>query len=165
MIEIVRIPDERKSVVIGSKGTVKRKIEKRTETVVDIGDVVKISGEDPLMVLKAKDIVLAIARGFSPANAYKLLEEEKELHVISLDGETVKKRQRLVGRVIGRDGATKKRIEQDTGAAISIQGKTLSIIGTFEELGPAEEAVAELLSGKTHSYAYKKMNIKKSKMI
>jgi len=163
MISIVRIPDERKSVLIGTRGHVREKIEKSTGTKIEVSDVVKISGDDPLLVLKAKEIATAIGRGFSPGKASRLLEEECELRVISLEGESLKKRKRLFGRVIGKNGGSREKIESEAGASICIYGKTLSLIGTPDELGPAEDAVEELLAGKTHSYAYRKMQMKKSR--
>ena len=163
MMEIVRIPIERKPVLIGKNGAVKERIEKNTETKLEISDCVKISGEDPLLVLKAKEIVTAIGRGFSPEVADKLLEEDRELHVVSLEGDTLKKRKRLLGRVIGRNGRSRRKIESETGASICIRGKTLSIIGNREETEPAEEAVEELLAGKSHPHAYKKMIMRKSR--
>jgi ribosomal RNA assembly protein len=161
MIEIVRIPDERKPILIGQRGKTKKGIEKCTGTSIEVSDDVTISGEDPLLVLKARDMVLAIGRGFSPKEARRLLDDGCELHVISLEGETLKKRRRLLGRVIGKQGKAKKRIEADTGASISIQGKTLALLGTHEEIGPAEDAIEELLAGKTHAYAYRRMYRKK----
>jgi ribosomal RNA assembly protein len=117
------------------------------------------------MVMKAREVVTAIGRGFPPETAFRLIDEDAELHVISLEGESLKKRKRLFGRVIGRDGGCRKRIENDTGASLAIYGKTLSIIGEQDQVGPAQDAVEELLSGKTHAHAYKKMHIKRAKMI
>ncbi len=162
MIEIVRVPDERKSVLIGKDGRVRGMIEKGTGTKILVSDAVEISGDDSLNLLKAKDIVTAIGRGFSPGKARRLLEEGCELRVISLDGESLKKRKRLFGRVIGKAGRCREKIERETGASVCIYGKTLSLIGTPDELGPAEDAIEELLSGKTHSWAYRKMQMKKS---
>ena len=163
MIEIARIPDERKSVLIGKGGKVREMIERCTGTVIEVGDDVKVSGKDSLQVMLAKDMITAIGRGFTPGKANKLMVEGSELRVISFDGETLKKRKRLFGRVIGKDGRTRERIEASTGAAISIYGKTISFIGTPSEVGPAEDAVQELLLGKRHSYAYIRMLAKKSK--
>jgi ribosomal RNA assembly protein len=162
MIEIVRVPDERKSVLIGKDGRVRGMIEKGTGTSIKVSDAVEISGDDALSVMKAKDIVTAIGRGFSPRRAKRLLEEDCELRVITLDGESLKKRKRLFGRVIGKAGGSREKIEQETGASVCIYGKTLSLIGTPDELGPAEYAVEQLLSGKTHAWAYRKMQMKKS---
>lgn len=162
MIEIVRIPEERKSVLIGKDGHVRQWIEEGTGTGIGVSDIVEITGNDPLGVMKAKDIVTAIGRGFSPRAARRLLVEGCELHVISLEGESLKKRKRLFGRVIGRAGGSREKIESETGASICVFGKTLSIIGMPGEIGPAEDAVEQLLAGKKHQWAYRKMRMSKS---
>ena len=161
MIEIVRIPEDRKPVLAGRGGKARVLLEKETKTSIDISDEVRITGDDPLLVLKARDIVQAVGRGFEPKKAMRIVHDDAELRVISMTGERLKKRQRLFARVIGRQGRCKKKIEQETGADIVIHGKTLALIGTRDELGPAVSAVEELLSGKTHAYAYKKMHIRK----
>jgi ribosomal RNA assembly protein len=163
MLEIVRISEERIPAVIGKGGRTKASIEKWTSTHLDIGDVVRIEGEDPIMVLKARDMVCALGRGFSIQQAKRLLEEECVLHVLSLNNESRKKRERLIARAIGSEGIVKKRIEEESGAIVCISGKTLSLIGTPEQLRPAEKAVEEILLGKTHAWAYKAMRMRKEK--
>jgi ribosomal RNA assembly protein len=165
MIEIARIPDERIAVLIGKNGSVKKSIERATGTQIEITDIVRIEGGDPIRTLKARDMVLAIGRGFPPGTAKRIADEDCEFHVISLQGETQKTRQRLLGRVIGNNGRAKKRIENETGASICIKGKTVSLIGTPEELEPAEDALRELLAGKTHAHAYSVMNRRKERLL
>jgi ribosomal RNA assembly protein len=157
IIELVRIPEDREPVLIGKNGSVKKKMEAMTRTEIEVSEGVKITGDDPLLVLKARDMVTAIGRGFSPGEAERLAEDECEFHVVSLQGETLKKRTRMLGRVIGNAGRTKKIIERETGACVAVKGKTVSVIGTPEELAPAEEALGELLGGKTHAHAYSMM--------
>lgn len=163
MIEEVKIPEDRLPVLIGKKGRVKKSIEELTETQIEVSDWVKITGEDSIKLMKAKDMVKAIGRGFTPEEAERLAEDDCSLHVISLSGETYKKRIRLIGRVIGNKGSSKNIIENETGASIAVKGKTVSTIGTPEETAPAEEALQELLAGKPHGYAYKSMNMRKKK--
>lgn len=163
MIEEVKIPEDRIPVLIGKKGRTKKNIEQLTDTQIDVSDWVKITGDDPLKLMKAKDIVRAIGRGFTPEEAGRLGEEGCHLHVISLEGESSKKRTRLLGRVIGNRGRTKQIIENETGAALAIKGKTVALIGTAEQTAPAEEALQDLLSGRTHGYAYKSMNRRKNR--
>ncbi len=162
MIEVIRIPEERIPILIGRSGSVKKRIEKSTHTEIEVSDTVKITGDDPIGLLNAKDMVTAIGRGFSPNEVRRLAEDDCELHVISLHGESLKKRIRMLGRVIGNDGRTKKIIENETGASIAVKGKTLSVIGKPEEMKPAEEALGELLDGKTHAHAYSMMRRRKS---
>jgi ribosomal RNA assembly protein len=163
MQEIVRVAEDRIPAVVGKGGRTKAAIEKWTGTHLDISDVVRIEGDDPMMVLKARDMVTALGRGFSMKDVKRLLEDDCCLHVISLGCEKQKKRERLFARVIGNGGVVKKRIEEESGALVCIRGKTLSIIGKPDEVQPAEKAVEELLLGKTHAWAYKAMRMRKEK--
>ncbi len=155
-IENILIPDERKAALIGRDGKTKAAIEKATGTRLRVGDGVEIEGE-PLDVMAARSIVLAIARGFSLTDAMLLLDEDCCIDVISLRGETKKAEKRLMSRVIGRGGQAKKTIEDETGAKLAIYGKTVSIIGDARQLAQAREAVELLLKGKTHAYVFKRL--------
>ena len=163
MIEYVRIPGERIPVLLGRNHSSLKQIEEETGTIITIDDGVKIEGNDPIMMLKTKDIVTAIGRGFDVKKSLRLLEDECELRVISLTGETQKKRTTMLGRVIGNKGRSKNIIEKETGASVAIKGKTIAIIGTPDELVPAENALEEILIGKTHAHAYNVMKRMKRK--
>ena len=153
MMEIIAIPRQRKPVLIGRNGSVKERIEKETKTKIRISEDVKIEGE-ALSVLKAKDIVRAIARGFSPEKAFMLLDEDCQLDIITLVNENENTRERLFARVIGRKGKTRNIIEQKTGAFLSVYGKTVAIIGRHDQLSRARLAVEHLLEGRTHKSVY-----------
>ena len=131
-------------------------IERATKTKLRISDMVEIEGE-PIPVLTAHNIVAAIARGFNPKEAMLLMNEEFGIDIISLHGETEKATKRLMARVIGKAGRSKKTIERETGAIVSIYGKTVAIIGKVGQLAPARDAVELLIKGKTHAYVFKRM--------
>ena len=154
--ESILIPEERKAALIGREGRTKAYIEKMTKTKITVSDGVEIEGE-AVAVLTVCNIVLAIARGFSPKDAMLLLDEEYCIDVISLRGETQKAEKRLLARVIGKNGQAKKTIEEETGAKLAIYGKTISIIGTAEQLRDAREAIELLIMGKTHAYVFKRL--------
>lgn len=153
MLELINIPEERKAVLIGREGRVKKEIERKTRTKIKISGDIEIRGE-PLDIIKAKETIKAIGRGFSPDHALKLLDEDFQLSIISLKGDSPKKMKRLLARVIGREGSAKKKIEELTGCHICIYGKTISLIGTWEEIEKARKAVEEILEGKPHSHVY-----------
>jgi ribosomal RNA assembly protein len=157
MKDFVKIPKERIPILIGTEGKVKKELEKRTGTRITVAEDAEIEGET-FDVMLAASVVKAIARGFSPENAFLLLDEEHELNVITLSGETDKTVKRLMGRVIGREGKTRRKIEEMCGAKVSIYGKTVSIIARTGEMGAASRCVETLLKGKTHGYAYKVMD-------
>jgi len=154
MKDFVKIPRERIPVLIGKEGSVKKELEKRTATKITVTDEIGIEG-DTIDVIVAANVVKAIARGFSPGNAFLLLDEEFELNVITLSAESEKAVKRLMGRVIGKQGKARKKIEDMCGAKISIYGKTVSIIARSGDMAAASRSVETLLKGKTHGYAYK----------
>jgi ribosomal RNA assembly protein len=162
MIATLMMPEERKRVLIGKKGAVKKLIEEKTRTRIEIGFEVNIEGES-LDALRAKEIVRAIGRGFSPRKAMLLLDEECQLKVISMSGENPSTIKRLFARVIGRDGKTRRKIEQCSGAAVSVYGKTVSVIGKADCIDIAARAVEQILGGRSHGYVYKRMEHSKQK--
>lgn len=149
----VNIPEERVAVLIGAKGKTKREIEKRTKTEISVEETsVSIDG-DSMGEWTARDIVKAIGRGFSPERACLLLDEDSVLEIIPLTDltSTEKEMIRQKGRIIGRNGTNRKFIEKMTGAYVSVYGKTVAIIGPYECISMAKEAIMMLLSGKPHS--------------
>lgn len=162
MISTVMIPEERKNILIGKNGSVKKKIEQKTNTKIEIVNDVSIEGES-LDVMKTVQIVKAISRGFTPRKALILLNDEYQLIIISLVGETPNTIKRLFARVIGRDGKTRRRIEKDTRTVVSVYGKTVAIIGKSNELDYARNAVEQILRGRSHGYVYKRLDCSKRK--
>ncbi|MFQ5647631.1 MAG: pre-rRNA-processing protein PNO1 [Candidatus Aenigmatarchaeota archaeon] len=156
MIESIQIPEERKAVLIGKKGEVKEELETDTGTSIRVNELVEIEGEPP-GIYQALEAVKAIGRGFNPEHAFLLLEEGYQLHVISLHGEKPATIKRLMGRVIGRKGVSRRIIEQSTGTHISVYGKTVSIIGEWEGVEKAREAVEALLAGRKHGGVYRRL--------
>ena len=116
-----KIPCERIAVCIGTNGATKKHIEDVTHTKITIdsadGNVLVESTpdtEDPLAVWRARDIMLAIGRGFSPKRAFQLFDEDIILEVIFLDesASTPKALKRIRGRLIGERGKTRRIIEE-----------------------------------------------------
>ncbi|HOP09732.1 MAG TPA: KH domain-containing protein, partial [Candidatus Methanofastidiosa archaeon] len=62
---------------------------------------------------------------------------------------------RMKGRLIGQEGKTRRNIEENTGVFVSVFGKTVSLLGTFDEVFDAKKAVDMLLEGKPHSAVYR----------
>ncbi|MEA1993475.1 MAG: KH domain-containing protein [Euryarchaeota archaeon] len=168
--EFIKVPQKRIGTIIGKNGKTKRRIEENLSVSILVEDgTVKISKEsmdDPLAVWKARDIVKAMARGFSPRKAFQLFKNGKILEIIDLKQyiKTKKELLRKKGRVIGKNGKTREYIEEMTGAYVSIYGKSISFVGEFEDVYDAKKAVVMILRGKPHSVAYKYLeNAKKKK--
>lgn len=158
MFQAIKIPEKRVSALLGKRGKTKKHLEQSTHTMVKVqreGDV-EISGElEGVMV--ATEIVKAIGRGFPEEKAFLLLNDENQLAVISLQGETEKTIKRLFGRVIGKQGKAKRQIERLTGASLCVFGKTIAVVGSAEAVSRATSAVDDLLGGRKHAYVYAKL--------
>ncbi|MBI4177018.1 MAG: RNA-processing protein [Candidatus Aenigmarchaeota archaeon] len=155
VIEFVKLPDERKAVVIGKNAAVKKGIEEATDTEITVDDDVKVEGENAVGVMDAKNIITAIGRGFPPEKALKLSNSDNMLEIISLKDYSPKKRMTQKSRVIGTKGRTRKLIEEFTGCDLSVYGDTVSIIGEWEKANIAKQAVEQILAGRSHAAVYK----------
>ena len=170
-VEIVKIPKDRVGVLIGKKGGVKKKIENELKVKLEIDSdgtvtIYSKNEEDPLALWKAKDIVKAIARGFNPEIALKLMSDDYVLEIIDIEdyAKSENALRRLKGRVIGKEGKSRRYIESLTGANISVYGKTVSIVGEADQVQIAKEAVEMLLRGKSHSKTYKFLERERQKL-
>lgn len=168
-----RIPRERIAVCIGKNGETKKHIEDATSTKITIdstdGTVLVESTpetEDPLAVWRARDIMLAIGRGFSPKRAFQLFDEDMILEIIFVDelASTPKALKRIRGRLIGERGKTRRIIEEFTGTSLSIYGHSASIIGTIERVKAAKDAVQMLLKGMPHKSVYSFLDRKRREL-
>jgi ribosomal RNA assembly protein len=163
--EVVKVPQARLGAAIGKDGEVKKKIEEATKTRISIdsaeGNVTIEATEatdDPLAVWRARDAVIAVARGFSPRKAFRLLDEEEAIEVIDLAdfvGRSENALKRLRGRLIGLNGKARRIMEELTGANVSVYGRTVSIIGEFDQLKVANEAIMMLIKGAQHRTVYR----------
>lgn len=172
--EYLKIPKERVGVLIGKDGTTKEHVENMTSIKLDIdsetGSITIIPTEemeDPLAVWKARYIVKAIGRGFSPETALKLLDDDFILEIINLPdfvGKSKKAILRQKGRIIGREGRTKEIIHEMTGVEISVYGKTVALIGDMERIQVAKEAVQMILDGVRHKSVYAFLEKKKNEL-
>jgi len=157
-MEQLKIPKERVPVLIGTKGTTKRKIQKLTKTTLKInsenGDVF-IEG-DSLDIFNCLNIVKAIGRGFNPDIALKLLNEDYNLEIISIEGFSRNKKDlvRIRSRLIGTEGKARDSLEKLTNTDIVVYGKTVGIIGKIEDVMVARQGITNLLQGSKHGNVY-----------
>jgi len=110
-------------------------------------------------LMKAKSIVEAVGYGFEPEDALRLRSSEYMIHVIDLRNYVDKDKQnhmrRIKARLIGEEGRTKRILEELTGANIVISDRYIAIMGTYEEVEGARNAVEMIINGKQHSTVYK----------
>ncbi len=158
-----RIPEDRIGVLIGPGGRTKRAIAEATGAAVSIdaedGEVtVEAPDTDPMAAMKARDIALAIGRGFSPERAMRLARENTFLGILDIKvttghHETAALR-RIRSRVIGTGGRARARIEELSGCSVSVYGSTVALIGREDQLERATRAVELLLRGSEHSTVF-----------
>ncbi len=161
----VRIPVDRLAPLIGEGGKVIRELEERTNTLITVDEVnasvsIEPASPDTTMdkLLKARDFIMAVAAGFSPDKAWRLLDEGQVLVVINLKeviGSSPNHLTRIKGRIIGEKGKARRNIEQMTGTDINVYDDRVAIIGDYESAQIAREAVQMLIQGRMHSTVYR----------
>ncbi|MCI4460159.1 MAG: hypothetical protein JHC13_04605 [Acidilobus sp.] len=116
---------------------------------------------DAANVLRARDIVRAIAIGFSPQDALQLLDEDYVLVVVDVAqavGDKENHLRRVLGRVIGENGRARRTLEEITGTKIVVNDRGLvGIIGDYERSQIARHGVELLVQGKMHATVYRRL--------
>jgi len=113
----------------------------------------------------AEQVLNAIALGFDYKKAQKMLNDEYFLDVIDLNQALWGKKtriQQMKGRIIGTEGKAKATLEILSDCWINILDDKVALLGRFEDLKNAKEAVIKLLEGKTHGTVYAFLEKKKA---
>ena len=170
----VKIPRERVGILIGPEGKTKQYIEQKLQVKLDIdkeGSVTIILSEkctDPSLLLKAKDVVTAIGRGFTPETASRLIRNEDDIFDLVdlrlIFGRSESDIKRIKGRIIGTDGKTRKLIEELSEADVVVYGHTVGIIGSFEQADTARNAIQMIIEGCQHQTVYKYLQRKRTEL-
>jgi len=172
-MKYLKIPKERIGALIGKEGEIKQEIEKRTGVKLTIDSregevtIADENAKDPVIGLKLADIVKAIGRGFSPEKAFQLFSDDYYFALFDIRdyvGKSPTHVRRIKARVIGKDGKTRRIIEELAGVDLSIYGDTVGIIGPAENLEVAKVAVDMLLNGAEHSSVYRFLEKKRREM-
>lgn len=162
-MKYLKVPMDRVAVLIGHKGQTKKELEQKCNLKIDInskiGEVTidDHKTEDPLTIIKTENIIKAIGRGFSPENAFRLLDDESDFFIFDLHDYVGKKElhvRRLKSRVIGREGKTKRVIEELTDSKISVYGHTVSVISDALKMNILKKSIDMLLTGSKHATVY-----------
>jgi ribosomal RNA assembly protein len=170
----IRIPKERVGILIGPEGKTKQYIEEKLGVKLDIDTEGSITitltdkAPDPSVLLKAKDVVTAIGRGFAPETAFRLIRNEDDIFDLVdlrlIFGRSESDIKRIKGRIIGADGKTRKLIEELSEADVVVYGHTVGIIGSFEQADTARNAVQMIVEGCQHHTVYRYLQRKRTEM-
>jgi ribosomal RNA assembly protein len=167
---LVRIPLDRVGVLIGKKGETKTRIEESCSVNVAVdgksGEVTIRSESVEADPFRAFNVVEAIARGFSPPRALKLLDQDMALEVLDIRdyaGKSENNMERIKGRIIGLHGKSRRVIEELTKCDVSVYGKTVAIIGEPTELRLAKDAIEKLATGSQHKSVYNMLQRERTK--
>ena len=171
----IKIPGDRIGALVGSDGTVKNAIERKLSVDLQVDSetgTVQITlpstAEDPTVLFRAKEVVTAIGRGFAPEHAFRLLDDDEIIFEVIDLRETVGRSptdlKRIKGRVIGKEGKTRRIIEELSEANISVYGHTISIIGYPDQSSIAREAVRMLIGGSLHGTVYRFLHKKRREL-
>ena len=113
----------------------------------------------------AELVINAMTLGFDYKKASKLLNDEFFLDVVDLNAAMWGKKKRveqMKGRIIGTEGKARSTIEFLSDCWIAVGEDKVGLIGKYEDLKIAKEAVFKLLEGKTHGTVYAFLEKKKA---
>ncbi len=165
--DVVAISDNRLGVLIGKGGEMRRILEKMGGVKIIIKDgQVKVIGEDPLSVEKAKLVIKAIDMGFNPYDAVELFNENVTMQIFDIaeitPNEAAAKRQ--IARIIGEHGSAKRFLEKTLGVSIAIKGTKVAVIGEPESIGIARQVIERLAHGASHASAFRLAELRMAKV-
>ncbi|UCD21204.1 MAG: RNA-processing protein [archaeon] len=117
---------------------------------------IECKGDDPLEEYLVAKVLEALALGFDVEAALMLKDTDFVLKVVDLKDFAHGSRLNVViGRIIGKQGKSKRVIQNLSHCALSISGHVLGLIGRAENVEIASEAIGKLIRGAPHSNVFK----------
>jgi len=159
----VPVDPERLGIVVGRDGLNKRKVEETFNVKLHVdsekGLVFVEPGEGASMynVFRARKAVEALALGFPLEDVLLLADDLYDFEVIDLS-EAARNQSdlsRIKSRIIGAEGKFKKTLEEVVGVKVVVGDKVVGLIGDFEQLRLAKEAISRLVRGQSHQTVVK----------
>lgn len=160
-------PEEMKNLV-GKKGRRIKEIKK------SLGINIEIKDSKQLIINKKKcklndfeliNIFDALAMGFPIKITLLLRDPSYIFEKINLKARLRPARRRVIkARIIGKEGKTRKIIEEITHCYMKIFGNWIGLIGKEENLAIAKRAIEMLVQGRSHSGVYKWLEHARTKL-
>lgn len=125
------------------------------------GEVTIIPGNNTNFdqLMKAKNIIEAISYGFDYNDAQNLRSDDYTLEIIDLRDYINKDKSnhinRIKARIIGEDGRAKRVLQELTDTNIVVGDKYIAILGLYENVKVAREAIEMLIRGRQHATVYR----------
>ena len=118
---------------------------------------------DPYAILNARDMIKLLSRSVPISQAARVLEDGVACDVVKI-GNMVSNKDRFVRRrqrLIGPNGSTLKALELLTNCFIMVQGRTVSVIGSFKGLKIVRRIVEDCINNIHPIYHIKELMIKR----
>ena len=146
-----------------------RTLEQQLQVKITIaGRKITIEG-NPLDEYVALSVLDAVAFGFSLKEALTLKDEDISFRKIHIRDFTRRKNLKDVrSRLIGREGKTKRTIEEISNCIVVIGESEVGIIGSVESIDAATQGAINIIKGSKQANAYRyleRMNAEKKKML
>jgi len=129
---------------------------------------VVIKGKDNKSdVLKVRDFVVALDNCVNEDIALEILRKDAQLYLIDLKNYFSKDDvKRVMARVIGEGGKIKERISEATGAHIFINDSRILLIGNYDDIEYARQAIQIIVDGSPFSRLFKYLDkVKREKQL
>ncbi|ABW01812.1 KH domain-containing protein [Caldivirga maquilingensis] len=157
----LEIPLEKAKTLVTEE--VKNSIEVNLKVQVEVKDdsvvLTPMQDANPDSVIKARQIIQALALGFSRDDALELLNDDKYLDVVDLSDYIGKDKENHLSRIkaiiIGEGGKVKRNLEELTETKIAVKDKAVGIIGNYDNVRAVRDAIVMLINGRQHSTVYR----------
>jgi len=108
-------------------------------------------------ILKMRDFLISLSHGIDEENAFKIIKYDMILYIINLKNifDSKDDIKRILGRIIGENGKIKQKISEITECSIYIDNSNIVLIGSFEDVEYAKQAIQILVDGSPHSRLFK----------